>query len=118
MTDNGKIPDLREALEKSKPESEKKTVVPQDFPPPPRDWTGHHATRAVLFFIVAGIIAALIWKGGEWLDYLKAHPFGAGVAIFCVILVIGIIAFAYWRHRAIGSLGERYWDTDRKRKPK
>jgi hypothetical protein len=49
-------------------------------------------------------------------SWVKEHPFGAGLALFGVLAFIGIVAFAYWKSRAVGEAGMRYWDTDRKRK--
>ena len=124
MSGDKKIPSLSEALRETSdyviPEKASKTkaVDPVDIPPPPGDWTSHAATRTVLFLIIIASIAVSVWKWEVWYGYFKEHPFGFGLTVFGIFAVIILISIAYWRYRTQGDLGMRYWDTERKRKPR
>jgi len=124
LSGDKKIPSLKEALRETsdyvipEPVVKSKNIDPDDIPPPPGDWTSHAATRTVLLLIIITAIAAAVWKWEVWYGYFKEHPFGFGLTVFGILAVIIIITLAYWRYRTQGDLGLRYWDTDRKRKPR
>lgn len=114
---NDPTPDLKSALRGTLEKSRKSGIEPEDFPPPPSDWTSHRITRITGLVIFLALIGLGIWKGQAIIGYIKAHPFGAGLTIFVIIVVIALIAVAYWKHRTQGDLGMRYWDTSRKKRP-
>ena len=93
-------------------------VDPDSIPPPPGDWMSHPVAKAIFILILLAVITVAIWKWPEITGWVRGHPFGAGLTGFIILMVIGVIAFSYWKARAIGDLGMRYWDTDRKRKPR
>lgn len=110
--ENSEIPS-----EIEKPRSKPGAVIDvDDIPPPPGDWVSHPLTRTIGVLILLAIIGLGIWKGPEIIDYIKAHSYGSGIAGFVVAMFIAIIAFAYWKYRAVGDVGMRYWDTDRKKR--
>jgi len=115
MDENGNVPDLHEALDRTRSDT-RRAVNPDDIPPPPRDWMSHPVARVIWGLILLAIIAALIWKGPAWIAYFKEHPTGGVFTVVIILAIIGLIAFAFWRHRTQGSLGERYWDTERREK--
>ncbi|MCX6647333.1 MAG: hypothetical protein NTY09_13390 [bacterium] len=87
-----------------------------EIPPPPGDWVSHPITRTIGVLILLALIALGIWKGPEIIDYIKAHSYGSGIVGFVIAMVVAIISFAYWKYRAVGDVGMRYWDTDRKKR--
>jgi hypothetical protein len=102
-------------IEKPKPGSG--TVIDvSEIPPPPRDWVSHPITRTIGVMILLAIIGLGIWKGPEIIGYFKTHQYGAGIAIFVILMFIAIISYAYWKYRTIGDVGMRYWDTERKKR--
>lgn len=104
------------------PEVEKPAHVPgqvievDEIPPPPGDWVSHPVTRTIGVIILLGLIALVIIKFNAVLDYIHAHPLGSGLVAFAACVGIGLIFYAYWRFRAVGEVGSRYWDTERKRR--
>lgn len=93
-----------------------KTSQPEDIPPPPSDWVSNRITKLIGIIFLLLLIGLGIWKGTAILEYIKAHPFGAGLTIFVIVAAIALISVAFWKHRSVGDLGMRYWDTDRKKR--
>jgi uncharacterized membrane protein YeaQ/YmgE (transglycosylase-associated protein family) len=117
MAEEEKIPDSYEETElplHGKESAEK--YLPHDYPPPPGDWVSHPITRGVLIVIFLGIIGVLIWKWDSWLEYVKDHPYGMGLVGFVLVAIILIIAYSYWRYRAIGTTGTIWWEPDKKKR--
>ena len=115
MTDKDKIPTLKEALRGTVPDSDKeksKAEEPEEFPPPPGDWTTHLYTRLILLLVLLGLIVIGIFRGEEAWEFIMAHPFGAGVTLIIVVVFAVIVLVAYWRSRAMGRREDRYWKTD------
>jgi len=116
VRNDNNVPELREALRRRSPEQPAAQKPPEEIPPPPGDWTGHPVTRGMLAIILLALIALLAWKTPVWLVYAQDHPFGAGVAAFILIMLVVVVAMVFWRWRAVGDVGMRYWDTERKRR--
>jgi hypothetical protein len=99
-------------------EEPRRTVIPEEeIPPPPQDWMSSPITKTILWLILLGIVAVLIWKAPGWIEYMKAHPYGTSIGIFLLAVFAIIMLFAYWRYRAKGWIGQSNWDTRRKRRP-
>ncbi len=118
VADEDRIPDLKEALRRGVDGMERPYVDPSDIPSPPGDWTTHPVARSIFILILLVGIVVAIWKWPEMTAWVSGHPFGAGLIGFIALMLIAVISISYWKTRAFGDLGYRYWDTDRKRKPK
>ncbi len=123
MTGDNDIPDLEEALRETAPDIGRDELRARiraadegPPPPPPGDWTTHPATRTILILILLGAIGLVVWKAPAWIAYMQDHPFGAGITLFLLALFVVIVAMVVWRTKAQGDVGDRVWDTDRKRK--
>ena len=115
MPDKDKIPSLKEALAGMVPETgeeKPKVVVPEEFPPPPGDWTSHPVTRMLGLVLFLILVILGIFLGPEIWEFIKAHPFGAVVTLIVVLVFFVVSLVAYWRYRAMGRRDDRYWKTD------
>jgi uncharacterized membrane protein len=102
MAEEGRIPDIREALaetEKDVPgELKEKPVLPKEPPPPPpRDWVSHPITKTVgAILIIGGII--LVWlKLPEWREDIREHMSTASLVFGAIVMGIVLLIVAYWR---------------------
>ncbi|HEX9745922.1 MAG TPA: hypothetical protein VGB30_10900 [bacterium] len=112
-------PGLHDALEETAPPQEpRRRRSDKPPPPPPQDWTSNVITRIVVALVLTGIIILAAIKAPDVIEYLKQHPYGAGIAAFIIFMLIFIILFAYWRYRLSGDRDEMYWTTERRKKPK
>ena len=124
MSSNSHIPDLKDALRETAeydiPESSKNKVNinPEDIPPPPRDWTAHPITKTIFWLVILGIIAVCAVMGPGIIEYAKGHRLGTALTGIAVLVFIFLMAFAYWKYRAVGESATTYWDTERKKKPR
>jgi len=118
MPNEDETPDLHEALERTRPRSPKGSMLPEDFPPPPKDWTSYPIARAIWVLILLAVVFVAIWKGPAWFAFLSGHPYGLKLAVFVLVGIVLIISLAYWSFRAKGETGMQWWNTDRKDKPR
>jgi hypothetical protein len=119
--EEGRIPELREALERTEeelpPEFRRKPTLPEKIPPPPRDWVSHPVTRIIgAILVLIGLY--FVWrKWPDWRQDLKANASGASLVLFAIIMGIAIMVIAWWRGRdiAAGAIWRTPYDTSGKR---
>ena len=123
MRENGKPLELHEALletEKELPPEfrERKVLLPQEVPPPPRDWVSHPVTKSIGWLILLGIAVVAGWRAPYWWNYVKEHSFEASIVGVALFAGIFLIIFAFWRVRALGERGDAYWyiESSKRRK--
>ena len=117
MDEEKRTIDYYDEPEGTEEQPRRKVIPEEEIPPPPQDWMSSPVTRTILWVILLGIIAVLIWKAPGWIAYAQAHPFGASLTGFLVVALIVILLFSYWRYRAKGWVGQSNWDTRRKKRP-
>lgn len=112
MVDDDRTPELKEALEATRPEERAEPVPEEEIPPPPGDWATHPITRVIEIIVLLAVIAVIVWKGPAVWAYAREHPFGGSLAIFFVAFGVLLIATAYWKVRAQARTYTRPRDGD------
>lgn len=107
MDEEGRIPDLKEALKRTEeelpPELAHKPSVTENIPPPPRDWVSHPITHAIGGVLILVGLFFLWQKWPEWRQDLKANAAGASLVLFAIVMGFAIMIIAWWRGKEIAS---------------